>query len=246
MWLAAAAHVRRLDAPLPRPAADAASTCSRSAAHGFDGGRAVRDADALRLPQPGGGRRPAAVAGGGRLSLHSVHAPIGESFDGRPLGRAADAGERRRGRAARRRWTRPSGRCTSRGGSRSGVLVVHLGVPRTRRPPAAEQQPRRGAAQHRGAAAAGRAARRAGRGGSDPERAVAGRLARALRRGGARRRPTVGICLDFGHAHMDGDLVDAIETVSRAPDRDARARQPRADRRSSACRSRARSTGRRR
>ncbi len=24
----------------------------------------------------------------------------------------------------------------------------------------------------------------------------------------------VGICLDFGHAHMDGDLVDAIETVS--------------------------------
>jgi sugar phosphate isomerase/epimerase len=24
----------------------------------------------------------------------------------------------------------------------------------------------------------------------------------------------VGICLDFGHAHMDGDIVDAIETVS--------------------------------
>jgi sugar phosphate isomerase/epimerase len=24
----------------------------------------------------------------------------------------------------------------------------------------------------------------------------------------------IGICLDFGHAHMDGDLVDAIETVS--------------------------------
>ena len=23
-----------------------------------------------------------------------------------------------------------------------------------------------------------------------------------------------GICLDFGHAHMYGDLVDAIETVS--------------------------------
>jgi len=26
--------------------------------------------------------------------------------------------------------------------------------------------------------------------------------------------PDVGICLDFGHAHMDGDLVEAIETVS--------------------------------
>src|SRR4029077_1508627 len=26
--------------------------------------------------------------------------------------------------------------------------------------------------------------------------------------------PDVGVCLDFGHAHMDGDLLDAIETVS--------------------------------
>src|SRR5439155_27231555 len=26
--------------------------------------------------------------------------------------------------------------------------------------------------------------------------------------------PEVGICLDFGHAHLDGDLLDAIETVS--------------------------------
>jgi sugar phosphate isomerase/epimerase len=24
----------------------------------------------------------------------------------------------------------------------------------------------------------------------------------------------VGICLDFGHAHIDGDVVDAVETVS--------------------------------
>ena len=30
---------------------------------------------------------------------------------------------------------------------------------------------------------------------------------------GLEGRP-VGICLDFGHAHLDGDLVDAIETVS--------------------------------
>ena len=26
--------------------------------------------------------------------------------------------------------------------------------------------------------------------------------------------PDIGICLDFGHAHMDGDLVEAVETVS--------------------------------
>jgi sugar phosphate isomerase/epimerase len=25
---------------------------------------------------------------------------------------------------------------------------------------------------------------------------------------------SIGICLDFGHAHLDGDLIDAIETVS--------------------------------
>src|SRR4029077_1825261 len=26
--------------------------------------------------------------------------------------------------------------------------------------------------------------------------------------------PDTGICLDFGHAHLDGDLLDAIETAS--------------------------------
>jgi sugar phosphate isomerase/epimerase len=27
-------------------------------------------------------------------------------------------------------------------------------------------------------------------------------------------RPDVGICLDFGHAHLDGDLMDTIDVVS--------------------------------
>lgn len=27
-------------------------------------------------------------------------------------------------------------------------------------------------------------------------------------------RPDVGVCLDFGHAHMQGDVIDAIETLS--------------------------------
>jgi sugar phosphate isomerase/epimerase len=26
--------------------------------------------------------------------------------------------------------------------------------------------------------------------------------------------PEVGVCLDFGHAHLQGDVVDAIETLS--------------------------------
>jgi len=35
-----------------------------------------------------------------------------------------------------------------------------------------------------------------------------------VERGGGPDGLDVGICLDFGHAHLDGDLVDAIETVS--------------------------------
>jgi sugar phosphate isomerase/epimerase len=38
-------------------------------------------------------------------------------------------------------------------------------------------------------------------------------LERDLEAAAVNSRP-VGICLDFGHAHMDGDLLDAIETVS--------------------------------
>ena len=43
--------------------------------------------------------------------------------------------------------------------------------------------------------------------------------------------PTLGVCLDFGHAHLMGDVVDAIETLSGHARRHARARQPRAARR---------------
>jgi sugar phosphate isomerase/epimerase len=35
-----------------------------------------------------------------------------------------------------------------------------------------------------------------------------------VERGGGPGGLDVGICLDFGHAHIDGDVVDAIETVS--------------------------------
>ena len=52
------------------------------------------------------------------------------------------------------------------------------------------------------------------RAGSDAERVVAGGLARAFRRTSDSTTADVGICLDFGHAHIDGDLVEAIETVS--------------------------------
>ena len=46
-----------------------------------------------------------------------------------------------------------------------------------------------------------------------------------------------GICLDFGHAHLIGDVVDAVETGVGARHRDARARQRRPRRRRTWCRS---------
>ena len=45
------------------------------------------------------------------------------------------------------------------------------------------------------------------------ERVVTGRVPHYFHRGSA-GQSSAGICLNFGHAHMDGDLVDAIETVS--------------------------------
>ena len=195
-------------------------------------GRALRDADALRLSQPGGGRRPAAVARGSGPELHAVHAPVGESFIGgrwgKPLTLASADPEAR----ARAPWLKPNARCRSRGGSRSAVLVAHLGC---RAPVAGAGDNSRdgGSPQHRGATAAGGATRRPDRSRSHPERAVAGRIARALRRRGCSTTAGVGICLDFGHAHMEGDLLDAIETASRAPHHDTRARQSRPLRRAS-------------
>ena len=76
------------------------------------------------------------------------------------------------------------------------------------------EQPRGGVPQRRGDLPPGRAARRAGRARSDSERssdaAVAGRrCSNATSSVG-----DAGICLDFGHAHLMGDVADAIETVA--------------------------------
>ena len=94
------------------------------------------------------------------------------------------------------------------------VLVAHLGLPRC----GAERPRQTTAATRRDAASRScghrRAARRADRGGSDAERAVAGRARSCISSNDVLDVADVGICLDFGHAHLDGDLVDAIETVS--------------------------------
>jgi sugar phosphate isomerase/epimerase len=160
---------------------------------------------------------PAAIAdlqqwlAAARLELHGVHAPVTESYSGGRWGpvlslASADAAARERAVAEAAAALQIARRIPFR------VLVAHLGVPRTQ-------------------GSAAQNSRDAARRSIDDLRARAGPLGvrvavevipNELSRAGSLVHfieevldaPDVGICLDFGHAHMDGDLVEAIETVS--------------------------------
>jgi sugar phosphate isomerase/epimerase len=162
-------------------------------------------------------RNPAAVAdlqqwlAEARLELHGVHAPVGESFTGGRWGpmlslASADADARARAVEEAGAALQIARRIPF------GVLIAHLGVPRTQASPSDNSRD---------------GARRS----IDTLRTLAEPLGvrvavevipNELSRAGSLvhfieevlEATDVGICLDFGHAHMDGDLVDAIETVS--------------------------------
>jgi sugar phosphate isomerase/epimerase len=141
-----------------------------------------------------------------------VHAPIGESFEGGrwgpPLNIASpDAGARAKAIDETQRALQIARRIPF------GVLVTHIGLPRSQ--PAAATDNSRDAAR-RSVDELQRLAEPLGV-------AIALEvIPNELSRAGALvhfieaelDEATAGICLDFGHAHMDGDLVDAIETVS--------------------------------
>lgn len=146
------------------------------------------------------------------LELQGVHAPISESYvDGRwgpPLTLAStDAGARARAVDEALAALHLARRIPMR------TLVVHLGLPRTQSTAAGDNS-RDGA--RRSVEALDRAA--APLGVKIAVEVIPNELSRAgslvhfveedLDAG------DVGICLDFGHAHMDGDVLDAIETVS--------------------------------
>lgn len=148
----------------------------------------------------------------GRLALHSVHAPIGESFaNGRwgPLLSIAspDADARRLALDEAERALQIARRIPYQ------VLVVHLGLPKTSQSLPGENS--RDAAR-RSVEAIARLAEPLG------VTVAVELIPNDLSRAGALvylaeklvDTARVGICLDFGHAHMAGDLVDAIETVS--------------------------------
>lgn len=146
------------------------------------------------------------------LTLHGVHAPIGESFSGGRWGppltmastdqdvraKALNEAELALQIARRIPFT---------------VLVAHIGLPRTQHPTPADNS--RDAARR----SIGELQRLAQPLGVKlaievipNELSRAGSLVHFIEE--VLDSPDAGICLDFGHAHMDGDLVDAIETVS--------------------------------
>ena len=146
------------------------------------------------------------------LELHGVHAPIGESFEGGRWGppinvASPDPAVRARAMDETERALQVARRIPF------GVLVTHIGLPRSQ--PAAATENSRDAAR-RSLDELQRLA--APLGVMIALEVIPNELSRAgslvhfieteLESRGA------GICLDFGHAHMDGDLIDAVETVS--------------------------------
>jgi sugar phosphate isomerase/epimerase len=141
------------------------------------------------------------------LALHAVHAPIGESFAGGRWGPPLSiASPHRDARAHALAEVERALHIARR--LPFEILVTHLGLPR----PAENSRD---------------AARRSIDALSETARPLGVRLAlevipNELSRANTLAHfleevvdvPEAGICLDFGHAHMDGDLVDAVETVS--------------------------------
>jgi sugar phosphate isomerase/epimerase len=161
---------------------------------------------------------PAAIAdlqqwlGEAGLVLAGIHGPIGEGYLGGrwsgPLSLAnADAEVRGRALAESERALHIARRIPV------GVMVTHLGIPRSQLPGPGENG--RDAARRSLDALAGLA---------EPlgVRIAVEVLPNELSRPGSLvhlvetdlEARDVGICLDLGHAHLEGDVVDAIETVS--------------------------------
>lgn len=147
-----------------------------------------------------------------RLALHAVHAPVSGAFT---AGRHMDLLNLASGDRDRREQALAEALAALQIARQLpfAVLVVHAGIPRTR-PEVPGENSRDGA--RRSLEALADAARPLG------VRVAVEVLSNELSRPGslvhlvevALEDTDVGICLDVGHAHLGGDLGDAIETVS--------------------------------
>jgi sugar phosphate isomerase/epimerase len=182
------------------------------AAHGFDRIELFATRTHLDYHNPGVVSDLQGWLGEAGLTLHSVHAPIGERYTGgrwgEPLNLASpDEGTRRHALEEAEQALYVGRRIPF------SVLIVHLGVPKTPQSVAGENS--RDAAR-RSVEALQRQA--------DPlgVRLAVEVILNDLSTPGAlvhfvetvADAAGLGICLDFGHAHIGGDLVDAVETVS--------------------------------
>ena len=147
-----------------------------------------------------------------KLELHSVHAPIAEAVRrGEMVGPYSTASGDEVRRAVAVEEARAALALAARIPFR--YLVLHLGVPTRTNPPANDNQP---AAARRSLHEIAEAARAVG------VRVAVEVIPNALSTPGALVRlledddegTGAGICLDYGHAHLMGDLGEAIEEVS--------------------------------
>jgi sugar phosphate isomerase/epimerase len=146
------------------------------------------------------------------LELHSIHAPIVDSLEGGHWGTPFSTATT--DQAARERAVREveaaiavAGRIAAR------HLVVHLGMPESASPPSGDND--RGAAirsVERLHDAAQKANTRIALEVIPNRLSSAGSLVQIIEE--ELEAPDVGICMDFGHAFLMGDLLDAIETAS--------------------------------
>jgi sugar phosphate isomerase/epimerase len=153
------------------------------------------------------------LADAGGLGLTSVHAPVSESFGagrfGPPLNLASpDADHREHALEEATRALHVARRLPF------VTLVVHIGMERSGQPAVAGENSREGARRSVSALAesaaplgVGIAVELIGNELSGPEPLV--HFVEDVVDAGA-----ASICLDLGHAHVGGDVVDAIETVS--------------------------------
>ena len=146
------------------------------------------------------------------LELHGIHAPVGARYDGgrwsEPLSIAsADPDRRARALAEAERALHIARRIPAK------VLVVHVGLSRLQpQTPGSDSR----AAARRSLQVLVDAARLLGVETAleviPNELSRAGSLVHFIEHDLEELK--VGVCLDFGHAHLDGDLVEAIETAS--------------------------------
>jgi sugar phosphate isomerase/epimerase len=147
-----------------------------------------------------------------RLQLHSVHAPIVDSLkDGKWVGSFSNAsGEESRRKAA---LAETEAALALARQLPFQYLVLHLGMPTVERVPPGDNQP---AAARRSLEAIAEMAALVN------VRVAVEVIPNALSSATALVRlieedldgPDIGVCFDYGHAHLMGDLSEAIETLS--------------------------------